>query len=764
MSESVFEFLFKYRPAIFQRGELTFATPNLPTVILCATAVIVIAVLTYSRGGWKTRLGDRLVLGAARLVILGLVLFALLRPTLIVSASVPQRNLVGVLIDDSRSMRIADVDGKPRSSVATRLFGAQDSALFAKLSERFGVRVFRFSRDAERVASASELTFAGRRTEIATALEHAVQALGDAPVAGIVLLTDGGDNSAARITDSLLALKARRIPVFTVGVGEEHLNRDVEISRVELPRSVLLGSSLLFNVLVTQRGFSGDRVKLQVEDGGRIVATEDVTLGEDGATTPVRLRVSASEPGPRRFRFRIAPLKSEQITQNNDREALVVVRDEREKILYVEGEPRFEIKYLRRAVAGDSNLQVVGFIRTAKDKFLRLDVDDAEELAAGFPKTREELFKYRGIILGSMEASFFTHDQLRMLADFVGERGGGLLMLGGAHAFAEGGYGGTPLGNVLPVMLPVSTDSDSADAAPVELSVTPTDAARSHAATQIGATERESADRWKTLPPLSTVNRIGRLKPGATSLLTGSTGSAGSRQVVLAHQRYGRGKAIALAVQDSWFWQMHADIPVDDMTHETFWRQMLRWLVSDVSEPVSIVAEGGEVAPGETVHLLAEVRDSAYLRVNGGEVVARVTAPSGTPIDVPLRWTVERDGEYRGSFLAEEEGAYSVRAELKIGDTGTALSDTAFVPVAESQAEFFDAAMRAPLLQRIARETGGRFYRPDDVGRLPEDLSLSQSGATVLEQKELWDMPAIFLLLSALVGAEWGYRRYRRLA
>jgi len=209
---------------------------------------------------------------------------------------------------------------------------------------------------------------------------------------------------------------------------------------------------------------------------------------------------------------------------------------------------------------------------------------------------------------------------------------------------------------------------------------------------------------------------------------------------------------------------MHADISVEDMTYETFWRQMLRWLVSDVSQPVSIAAEGGEVSPGETVNLLAEVRDSAYLKVNGGEVVARVTAPSGAPIDVPLRWAVERDGEYRGSFVADEEGTYSVRAESRSGDTKISLSDSAFVQVAESEAEFFDAAMRAPLLQRIARETGGRFYRPDEVGRLPEDLALSQSGATVLEQKELWDMPALFLLLGTLVAAEWGYRRLRRLA
>jgi uncharacterized membrane protein len=103
------------------------------------------------------------------------------------------------------------------------------------------------------------------------------------------------------------------------------------------------------------------------------------------------------------------------------------------------------MRFIRAAVEADSNLQVVALQRTAENKFLRLSIDTADELASGFPKTRAELFHYRSIILGNMEASFFTHDQLAMLADFVNVRGGGLLFLGGRRAFAEGGYAGTPL-------------------------------------------------------------------------------------------------------------------------------------------------------------------------------------------------------------------------------------------------------------------------------------------------------------------------------
>jgi hypothetical protein len=143
----------------------------------------------------------------------------------------------------------------------------------------------------------------------------------------------------------------------------------------------------------------------------------------------------------------------ETVSRNNERKVLVSVVDRIEDILYYEGEPRPEFAFLRRAVRDDRQLRVVGLQRTAENKYLRLGVKDSLDLVAGFPRTREELFRYRGVVLGSVEASAFTVDQLRMLAEFVSRRGGGLLALGGRRAFGEGGYRDTPLDEVLPVRL-----------------------------------------------------------------------------------------------------------------------------------------------------------------------------------------------------------------------------------------------------------------------------------------------------------------------
>jgi len=417
------------------------------------------------------------------------------------------------------------------------------------------------------------------------------------------------------------------------------------------------------------------------------------------------------------------------------------------------------VAFLRRAIADDENLQVVVLQRTAENKYLRLAVDSAGELATGFPTTREELFTYRGLILGSVEASHFTHEQLRMIADFVGERGGGLLMLGGRRSFAEGGWAGTPVADVLPVTL--DPRPDTTFYAPVR--VVPTRAGETHAATRLGGDEAASRARWDSLPGLSTTNRIAGLKPGATALLTGRGDDLDGEQPLLAFHRYGRGQALAFAVQDIWRWQMHADIPLEDQTHETLWRQLLRWLVSAVPGQVQAETSVDRIAPGEPVRVTARVGDAAFAGVNDGRVVAHVLSPSGQATEAPLDWTVERDGEYAGSFTPSEIGMHRVVVDAMRGDALLA-SDTVHVAAAESAAEYFAAQMRAPLLRRVAEETGGRFYTVDEAGRLAEDLAVTGGGATITETRDLWDMPALLLVLIGILAAEWFWRRSKGLA
>lgn len=756
MFDSLFELLFQYRPVVFSQGELRFAAWS-GSYLAAATAVVAVAVAvaTYRTTGRKLRPRDRAVLAGLRVAFLTVLVLCLFRPVLIVKAAVPQQNFIAVLLDDSRSMQIADYDKQPRSTFIRKEFGAHDRGLLATLSQRFMVRTFRFSSAASRLEDEDDLTFGGAQTRLGVALDGARQELAGLPLAGLVLVSDGADTTEASLGASLLALKSQGIPVFTVGVGHESLDRDIQIGRVSTPRTALKGTTLMIDVVLTQNGYAGQTVSVDVEDEGRLVGSQQVKLPDDGSAATARVRFTVSEPGPRVLRFRVAPQAGELVTENNVREALIDVRDRREKILYYEGEPRPEMKFIKRAVDEDPNLLVVALQRTADNKYLRLGVDGPDELVSGFPKTREELFGYRGLILGSIEAGAFTGDQLKMISEFVDRRGGGLLVLGGPRAFGEGGFAGTAVADALPFVLDASTRNQ--EPALARLSVRPTRAGAAHGVTQIAETEAASAEKWASLPGVTSVNRLNAIKPGATVLLAG-TDEGRRERPVLVFQRYGRGKAFAFTLQDSWLWQMAASITVEDMTHEHLWRQLLRSLVDGVPDAVEAQPTNDRVEPADTATLRADIVDSSFVELNDAAVTAHVTRPDGTIVDVPLQWSGERSGEYSATLPTQGPGWYEARIDATRGGK-TIGSTVTHLRAAPGDAEYFDATMHADTLRRVAEDTGGRFYTPATVQGLAEDLRYTGRGVTTVEERELWNLPIVFVLLIGLLCAEWGYRR-----
>jgi len=758
--DAVLAFLFKYPSRVWERGDLVWS-PVVPWWIVALAAAMALAtvVTAYSRvRGVPFR--ERVLLATLRSLAVLIVVGCLLRPTLVVASAVPQRNLLAIVLDDSRSMQVADVGDTTRAAAVERAF-ADSSDLVRALADRFALRFYRFAADVRPAAGAAGLRALGTRTDLAAALDGAREELAGTPLAGVIVVSDGADNGGADLEPTVLALRARRVPVYTVGVGLERFPRDVAIERVALPSRPLVGANLLVDVTLRLRGVGGEKVTLTAEAGGRIVATEEVTLPAREEIARTRLRLTDLPPGTHRVSVRVAALANETVKENNEAHGIVQVRAGPDRILYMEGEPRAELGFIRRAISTDSAVQLVSLLRSADRKFLRLGVRDSRELAAGFPTTREELFAFRGIILGSIEASFFTADQLRMLGEFVSQRGGGLLALGGRATLAEGGYRGTPVAEVLPISLDRAPLTP--DAAATELRIQPTAAGRAQAALQIAATEAASQRRWDSLPPLTVVNALGSLRPGATALLTGRRDGDSYDQPLLATQRFGRGTATVFGVQDSWLWKMHADIAVDDRTHETLWRQLARSLTEEASERVEIAAVPTRVAPGEPVTLRARVADEQFIDVNDAAVTATVTAPSGRVSEVPLEWTLTEDGVYTGKFIAEEAGVYGLGADARRGrDTVRAMP--AAMLADDQGADVEQAELRSPLLRRLAERTGGRYYPLAGAGQLAEDVLFTESGVTVREARDLWDMPAVFLLLAALLAGEWALRRSRGLA
>jgi hypothetical protein len=348
-----------------------------------------------------------------------------------------------------------------------------------------------------------------------------------------------------------------------------------------------------------------------------------------------------------------------------------------------------------------------------------------------------------------------------MISDFVSQRGGGFLMLGGKNSLGQGGYVNTPIEDMLPVQLGQTTRGIP-ELNELEYRVRLTSYGSQHPITRLSLSADDNRKRWDAAPALVGFNPTAGPKPGATVLAQGSTpDTKGQSPVILAFQRFGKGKSIAFMTATTWRWKMGQEH--SNNFHELFWKQMLRWLVSDAPDPVNAETEKNSYSPDEPVWIRAQANDPSFLPLNNAQMHVQVKTPSGEMSSVPLSWDVEKDGTYSGSFKPEEEGIYEISSEAFQGSKslGTAKSNFRIAP---SNEEFHNAAMNADLLRRLSAETGGRYYSPKDTRTLPEDISYVDTGSSRLEEKDLWDMPFLFMLLVGLISIEWILRKRKGLA
>jgi uncharacterized membrane protein len=750
---SIFEFFFKYKPIVYEKGRLAFQLMG----SRWAFVLFVIAAATGAYFAYKNVARDKYSLGLVvlRAITFTVLAFIFLRPVLEVKTVLPQESYVAVVIDNSLSMKIKDDGQVSRAEQLQKQLEATN--FFKRLEDRFKVRRYRFDNTAERIDRMDQLTFEGKRTRLEAATDLLQQELGTVPLSGVILITDGADNASRQWTDSLSRLETRRIPIYTVGVGSENITRDAEMVKVSAPRSTLKESTAVVDLSYRSHGFSGRKATIYVRENGTLLKSEQVTLPRDGEIAETSLDLPVKNEGTRLFSFSLQAA-DDRIPENNTLDALVEIKNDHPQILYIEGEPRWEFKFLRRAMQDDPNIRLVTLLRSSQNKFYRQGIDKEEMLSEGFPKKKEELFAFKGLIFGSIESTFFSQEQLKNVVDFVGNRGGGFLMLGGRNSFAGGRYENSPLADILPVQL------SSADRIPVigRLKWSVTDYGRTHPLMKLTPDANENVKQWSDLPPLNDYNKTVDAKVGAIVLARGQPEQRGSSDpILLAYQRYGRGRTMALTSGSTWRWQMQMD--AKDQTYELFWKQILRWLVNTSPDPVMITSDKDTYLPGETVHFSADISNKSFERMNNAKAVAKVTTPDGATETIPLDWNGSGEGTYQAELNVTTPGIYQVEVEATQGSETLGTNHTAF-QVEDRPVEYSDALLDAPKLQSIANSTGGRYYPLSRLGDIPDDAQYVDTEQSFVEQKELWDVPFLFMLLCVTFGGEWFWRKKKGLA
>ena len=703
--------------------------------------------------------------------VLVLLLFCLLRPVVTTLQVSPQETYLAVLIDDSQSMAIADLpDGQTRqAAVEEQLY---ENGLLDGLSESFQVRTFRFDNQTQRIAGIEELSEEGTASSIDQALSYVDDQLNGLPLGGIILVSDGADNSDDDPLTTAQNFGARQIPVFTIGVGQEDIPQDIGIVDVSAAKTVLEGSVFNVQVAVNHQGYEGQEVELSIMDGDTQVVSDVVILGPEGVTRRFELEITPERPDLIVYDLNVELQAGEIIDKNNSYSFLV---DNTEKealdILYLEGHPRNEYKFIRRAVSGDNSLRLATYLQTGPEKYYRQGIESATELSSGFPEDREELFEYEAIVLGDIEFDFFDADQLQMLEDFVAERGGGFLMSG----MVDEEFIGSPIANILPITLVEEGFLPAHLRGGIRRGDHPTGELFYPRLTRNGefspllrlsAEDSENQALWRQMPQLQGTYVTGRIKPGAEVLIEHPLLQYQNQALpLLASQRYGSGRSMSLTTASTWRWQMM--LPAADESHEILWRQILRWLAVSAPERITIEFDREFYNVGDEVNVRATVLNNEYEADNDATLWMQTSNPLEEFIDAPMEWDIEEDGVYRANFIAEEEGIYSLLVDVAsaAGEASdSSVEKKAAFVVTPSLREYTNAELDSGLMARIAEVSGGSYFNLSVASELANTIEFTPNAYSREVQIDLWDRPWLLALLILLLCVDWVSRRTKGLS
>ena len=736
----MYEFFFKYSPADFNESEFILVN-TWPLWLLYLLVITFIAGCIFMLV-WKRKVLNLFQLasiGGLQTLMVGLVLFVLWQPALVTERLVAGENAVAILLDSSASMALAE-DGQTRMALAQTLLSEEG---LEGLANSYDILLYAFAEETVELNNFSELPNPGDTSDIGPSIVQALRGASNTPLGALILISDGADNSGNIDAATLSEIASFGVPIHTVGIGRETIPEDIELTNIQLPQSALPGTTLAAGVSIIHD--QGGLTRVKVYNGDELISTKEVELSAEQNLTTVFIDVEVGGPGELDLRFTLDPFSGENNLSNNSRAQVVDVPDGSYRILYIEGEPRWEYKFMQRAMDEDPSVQLSTLLRVTPNKFYRQGIDGPLQLEEGFPIERTELFSYDALIIGSVELAEFNEEQQQMIHDFVSERGGSLMMLAGLNGLGLGGWNESVVSEVLPASLVEDNAAFVRQQAKVVLSPS----GLASPILLLSDNPSENLELWNNLPNIADYQNIGPLRPAATTLL--EIDVDGELQPLLVTQPYGRGQSYIMATGGTWRWQM--SMPLEDMSHETFWRQLARGLVANSPLPFEL----STTVENEEIRIRAQVRDPDAEENRGLAVVAVVSSDYGPAMTLELLSSSNQPGIYEANFNPADTGLFMVEAISRVGDTP--ISSTRSAIRYEQNQEAFAIRQNRDLLEALAASTGGQYWQAQDWNELPEAISYSTAGITEQDVRYLWDAPIIFILLLLLKAAEWLLRR-----
>lgn len=620
------------------------------------------------------------------------------------------------------------------------------------LAERFDVSWFTFGdepaplpADMPRGEALAGVGPQGTATRAAN-IRAAVDRFRGQPIAGVVTLGDGAFNDDEGDPRSLAAaLGEQGIPLYTVAVGLA-TPRDVALGQPIVQDAFFPKDTITARLQVAGNGYDGAVTELRVVLGGREVATKRVELKSEPRLVDVTFDVPEGLGGLVELEI-VAPEQPGETTAVNNRVVQPVkVLDQKINVLYVEGRPRWEFRYLSTVLERDRRL-AVKYLLSEGDK--ELPAANPRYLAR-FPQSTEEAFAFDLVILGDVHPWFFSKQQLTTLQEMVQQRGSSLLLLSGGR-FAPAAFDNTPVAELLPVKIGEGSLPVAAGEHPVV-----TDVGRRSFA-MLGVDDADNDRIWSMLRPVERVPRLEGVKSGAVVIAELPASPArGDAYPLIAWHRSGTGKVMYLGTDELW----RLRFKTGDRYHAAFWNKAIQFLALSRllggNKRINLEADMVQLRPGQRTAVRAYVLDDAYQPVKSAEY--RVTVEQGdaaAPQEIVLTPVPSTPGLFQGSLALPREGRFKVLAPTVDRDAATALELT----VAAANREQAEPAAQPSRLRQMAELSGGDFLTAADWPALAG--LLEGRPQTMIESRDvdLWDHWIPFVAFVLCAGAEWFLRR-----
>ncbi|HWB19838.1 MAG TPA: hypothetical protein VG711_06030 [Phycisphaerales bacterium] len=746
-------------------------------ILLSLFAIWSYSRMTGSRAG-------RGLCAALRLCLILLLLLIISGPMLEVQRESVEQDWVLMLVDRSASISIQDVDDPtqpeaPRISRDEQLRAALDknAGLLDQLARNrhlvwlgFSYGAFNLQSSAQSRPAATEPAEspterlamgepAGPRTSINTAIEQALQQAAARPIAAVVVFSDGQtDDPPSRAL--VRRLQSDAIPVYTIPLGSDEPIGDLAVGRIDAPRRAFIKDRVPVNVQIDRLGAanssSGATVKLIDTGTGQTLAEEKIKPGDE--RDHVTLTAEPSVAGQATWEVRIDSDVKDLIASNNLKPFSIELVDRPLRVLYVDGYPRWEYRYLKNLLIREKSVKSSVMLLSADRDFAQ----EGNDPIARLPRSPGELADFDVIILGDIPANYLSPDQLEMIRDHIAQRGAGLLWIGGErstpHTFAD-----TPLADLLPMRGELDLQPLSQ---PVTMSPTPLaeriGVLRLVSQGQAGwpAELSDSSTGWSQLYYVQRIEP-GQLKP-TTEVLAQTTNMVnGENFPIVLSMRYGAGECLYVATDEIWRWRYGRG----EFYPDQFWIQMVRMLgresLSKTGDPASLEVDPRRIPIGQSVQVNLEIIDDSLIQARREAVTAMVTDESGSELaELNLLPQSGSESRFTATYLPQSVGNLTVKITdpLLSKQTASAALEV-FAP---------DDELRRPqtdhnLLASLSAATGGKVLSPSELDQLSTIRNRAVKTRNPITER-IWDTPFVFAIVLALFAMEWVSRRLLRLA